>query len=424
MLSIYTKIPLRSVRCFSSSRQDGMKECNSTLGSLPTTIFTKMTSLALEYNSINLAQGFPDPELEGPQSMLDQASALFKGTQANQYAPMLGTNMLRQSIAEHCKQFTGISVDKDSQVLVTVGATEGLASAFLGMLNVGDEVILQAPHYDSYVPMIERAGAVARIITLDPPNWTFDAKELESLFNEKTKLIVINTPHNPTGKVFTVAELQTISNLCVKYNTYAVLDEVYQFAVYPGTEHVTLQTLPGMHDRCIRIGSAGKTFSFTDFKVGWITGPSHLVSACAKAHQFITFSINSKLQNAVSYGLDNEAPFYTSLGSTFFTKRQKLTKRLAQIGFEVLEASGTYFLVADFSPLITAGRIKQMDDFEFCHEVTKEAGVTLLPISAFYSSSVPPEKIPKTLVRFVICKTDEKLDMSCDRLESYLGKSC
>lgn len=395
-----------------------MKECNSLFGALPTTIFTKMTSLALRHQSVNLAQGFPDPELEGPKDMLDHVAAGMSET-PNQYAHMLGLAQLRTSLAEHSREFTGIDVCPNTQVLVTLGATEALASAFFGMLNPGDEAIVFCPSYDSYIPVMERAGAVCKLIHLRPPEWTFPVDELKSLFSTKTKLIVVNTPHNPTGKVFSTDELNVISKLCIEYDAYAVLDEVYQFATYPGITHTSLQSLDGMRDRSIRIGSAGKTFSFTDFKVGWVVGPQELVAACAKAHQFLTFSINSKLQSSVAYGLGNCKDFYTTLGSVFKKKRDRLQERLEGLGFIVLPAQGTYFLVADFAPIMKkCGR--NMDDSEFCIELTEKAGVTVLPISAFYPSGSNHCHVPRTLVRFVICKTDEKLDDSCNKLEQYI----
>lgn len=286
-----------------------MKAANHTFGSLPTTIFEKMTRLAIEHQSINLAQGFPDKELEGPKAMLDKVNTSMQSG-PNQYAPMLGIEELRRSVASHSQEFTKISIDWSTQTVITIGATEALASSFLGLLNPGDEAIVIAPMYDSYVPMIERAGGTAKIVNLYPPSWNLDKSEVEAAFSPNTKLLVLNTPHNPTGKVFKKEELQWISELCVKHNVYVVLDEVYQFATYPGIDHVSMQSLDGMFERCLRIGSAGKTFSFTDFKIGWMTGPAHLITAVAKAHQFIVFSVNSALQKAVAHGLDNEKDFY------------------------------------------------------------------------------------------------------------------
>ena len=287
------------------------REFNPVFTSLPTTVFEKMSRLAAEHHSINLGQGFPDTQLQGPQSMLQEVhrSQIEDG---NQYPPMMGVPALRTAIAAHSARHTSLPLDPATQVLITVGATEALAATFLSLLCPGDEAIVFTPLYDSYLPMIRLAGATPRTVTLHPPQWSIDPQELEAAFNPKTKLIVINTPHNPTGKVFTPQELQHIAALCVQYDSYGVLDEVYEHLVYPKVaKHSTMRALPGMEERCVRIGSAGKTFSFTDFKVGWVTGPVPMVAAIAKCHQFITFTVNSALQRAVAWGLDHEEGFYT-----------------------------------------------------------------------------------------------------------------
>lgn len=313
----FTSPSLKSNRILHSimatgSSHDGSSpsnEFNSVFGSLPTTVFEKMSRAAAEHRSLNLGQGFPDRELEGPDSMkiiVTQSMLDYP----NQYPPMMGIPELRQAVAAHSARHCDLTVDPASQVLITLGATEALASAFLGLLNPGDEVIVFAPLYDSYIPMIRRSGAIPITIDLHPPTWSIDKAQLEAAFSDKTKLIVVNTPHNPTGKVFTSEELGIIASLCLRHDVYAVLDEVYEHLVYPGTEHRTMRALPGMEDRCIRIGSAGKTFSYTDFKIGWVTGPTAMVGALAKAHQFLTFTVNSALQRAVAHGLENEESFY------------------------------------------------------------------------------------------------------------------
>jgi aspartate/methionine/tyrosine aminotransferase len=286
------------------------KRFNATFCALPTTIFERMSRMAAETGSINLGQGFPDRELEGPASLKNE---VFRSMQeeSNQYPPMMGVPALHEAIAAHSSRYCGISLDARTQVLVTLGATEALAAAFLGLLNPGDEVLLFAPLYDSYVPMIRRAGGVPKILTLRPPSWDLPTfEEMEAAITRRTKLVVVNTPHNPTGKVLTVTELESIAALCRRHDLYAVLDEVYQHLVFPGGEHVTLASLDGMVDRCLRIGSAGKTFSFTDFKVGWACGPQDMITAIAKAHQFMTFTVNSALQRAVALGLNQEHDFY------------------------------------------------------------------------------------------------------------------
>jgi len=282
---------------------------NATFSSLPTTIFEAMSKLAVQHQSVNLGQGFPDPDMEGPPRMIDFVHQSME-TYPNQYPALAGVPELRQAIAAHSARQCGIDVDWATQTLITLGATEALASSFLGLLNAGDEVVVFSPLYDSYIPMIRRAGASPIVVALRPPDWSINFDELEAAFSSKTKLVVVNTPHNPTGKVFSREELETIAQLIDRHNAYALLDEVYEHLVFPGTDHITLRALSGMQDRSVRIGSAGKTFSFTDFKVGWVAGAATMVSAITKAHQFVVFTVNSALQRAVAYGLENEKEFY------------------------------------------------------------------------------------------------------------------
>ncbi|KAK2075659.1 hypothetical protein QBZ16_001767 [Prototheca wickerhamii] len=383
---------------------------NSTFGALPTTIFELMSQLAMQHGSINLGQGFPDKELEGPASM-KEAAYRFTIDGSNQYPPMAGLPEVRQALAAHSERYTGLALDWKTQVLITSGATEALAAAFFGLLEPGDEVILFAPLYDSYVPIVERAGAKAVVLPLQAPDWHFDREEVAAAFSSKTKLIVVNTPHNPTGKVFTEEELAFLAELVVKHDAYALLDEVYEHLVFPGFKHVTMRALPGMEDRCLRIGSAGKTFSFTAWKVGWVTGPPAAVAAAAKAHQFLTFTVPSAYQHAVAVGLEQERAFYEGLGPLLEKKRDWLAKELTEIGFKILPGQGTYFLVADFSGLLPEG--SDEDDVSFCSRLTVDGGVTLIPVSA--------SKAPRNLVRFVICKTDEKLEAAVQKLRAYLA---
>lgn len=375
---------------------------NSTFSSLPTTIFEQMSLLAAKHQSTNLGQGFPDNELEGPESMKKVvSSSLYE--HSNQYPPLMGLPELRQAVAAHSARHAGIPVDWQAETLVTVGATEALAAAFLGLLDAGDEVIFFEPLYDSYVPMARRAGAIPRIVQLYPPAWSIDAAELEAAFSPQTKLLVLNTPHNPTGKVFGAEELQLIADLCQKHDCLCLLDEVYEHLVFPGTRHTSLQSLPGMRERCLR--------------VGWLSGPHDLLAAVTKAHQFLIFTVPSALQRAVAYGLEQEEAFCCGLGAALSKKRQLLEGQLAEIGFAVLPAQGTYFLVADFAGLLPAGSSE--DDVQFCHRLTVEAGVTLIPVSAFYADRAAT---PRTLVRFVFCKTDEKLNTACGKLRTYFGR--
>ncbi|EIE23119.1 PLP-dependent transferase [Coccomyxa subellipsoidea C-169] len=389
-----------------SQNAESLKPFNENLSNLGTNIFSVMTSLSLQNKSINLGQGFPDEE--GPDEMKRRAgAAVFEHT--NQYPPMFGIAEARQAVARHSAAHSGLAVDWQTETLITVGATEALASAFMGILNRGDEVIIFDPQYDAYIPLCIANGGVPKVVKLDPSDWSVPHDQLAAAFNDKTKLILINSPHNPTGKVFSVEDLQFIADLCKQWGAYAVLDEVYEHLVFEGSQHVSLRSLPGMHDRCIRIGSAGKTFSLTAWKVGWVTGPPALISAVASAHQFITFTVPSAMQHAVAYGLDNEATFYRGLGELLHQKRLFLEKQLTDVGFRVLPAQGTYFLVADF---------RDENDVQFCQRLTIEAGVTAIPVSAFYASKDPP----RSLIRFCFCKDDEKLRQACAALKKYFSK--
>ncbi|KAL3157538.1 hypothetical protein ABBQ32_011995 [Trebouxia sp. C0010 RCD-2024] len=388
------------------------KPLNDLFTGLPTTIFTVMTNLAIKHKTINLGQGFPDEE--GPDNMKRLVgSATLE--HHNQYPPMFGVPELRQAVARHSKTYSGVDVQWASETLITVGATEAIAAAFLGILNKGDEVIMFDPMYDCYGSMAMRAGGLVKAVKLNVEDWSVDRQQLQQTFTPKTKLIVVNTPHNPTGKVFSKQDLQFIADLCIQHNVYALLDEVYEHLVFKGSQHVSLRSLEGMRERSIRIGSAGKTFSFTSWKIGWVTGPPPLINAIAKAHQFLVFTVPSNLQRAVAYGLDNESSFFTTLGHSLEQKRMYLASRLQKIGFHILPAQGSYFLMADFRSLLSEGSTE--DDMAFCNRLTISAGVTVLPVSAFYVSANPP----KYLVRFCFCKTDDKLASACDLLEKYFA---
>ncbi|KAA6425183.1 MAG: transaminase [Trebouxia sp. A1-2] len=394
-----------------------VKPLNDLFTSLPTTIFTVMTNLAIKHKTINLGQGFPDEE--GPDKMKQLVGAATID-QHNQYPPMFGIPELRQAVARHSKAYGGIDVQWDTETLVTVGATEAIAASFLGILNEGDEVIMFDPMYDCYGSMAQRAGGIIKPVKLKVEDWSVDRTHLQDAFSAKTKLVIVNTPHNPTGKVFSKEDLQFIADLCIQYNTYVLLDEVYEHLVFEGSQHVSLRSLPGMQERSIRIGSAGKTFSFTAWKIGWVTGPCSLINAIAKAHQFLVFTVPSNLQRAVAYGLDNESSFFTTLGHSLEQKRTYLAQRLKKIGFNVLPAQGSYFLMADFRwagrRCCLRGAMRMM--WASATGSQWRAGVTALPVSAFYVSPDPP----RYLVRFCFCKADEKLHKACNLLENYFAR--
>ncbi|MDP6689779.1 MAG: aminotransferase, partial [Alphaproteobacteria bacterium] len=370
-----------------------MKPANSVLASFGTTVFEVMTRLAIEHQTINLGQGFPDED--GPDNikdMLDRATR--EGP--NQYPPMLGIPELRQAVAAHGKRFYGMEVDWQTQVMVTSGATEALAASILALIEPGDEAVVFEPLYDCYVPMLRRAGAEVKFVRLQPPNWTLPRDELAAAFSERTKLVLMNTPMNPTGKVFDRDELDFIAGLVQQHDTYAICDEVYEHLIFDGVQHTPLITLPGMAERTIKIGSAGKTFSMTSWKVGYLTAAPELQSRIAKAHQFLVFTTPSNLQRAVAHGLDHEQDWYTNLSVELQAKRDMLQFALTEIGFDVMPTGATYFMNADYRPLGFDGT-----DVDFCRHVTVEAGVTVLPVSALYATPDVDH-----LVRFCFCKKD------------------
>jgi N-succinyldiaminopimelate aminotransferase len=384
-----------------------MKPFNSVLTEYQTSVFETMSRLAIEHKSVNLGQGFPDEE--GPDAvkrMLDEATR----TQPNQYPPMMGVPELRQAVAAHDRAFYGLELDWSREVLVGSGATEVLAACILALVEPGDQVVLFEPLYDSYLPMLRRAGAIPRLVRLEPPHWEIPRERLAAAFGPKTKLILFNTPMNPTGKVFSREELSFIAGLLEEHDAYAVCDEVYEHLVFDGRAHLPLIALPGMRARCVKIGSAGKTFSMTGWKVGYASGDARLISIVAKAHQFLVFTTPPNLQRAVAWGLANEAPWYTSLAGELQKKRDFLAAGLARIGFGVLDCASTYFLNADIRPFGS-----NLDDVAFCKMLTVEAGVTLVPVSALYAGPGVDH-----LVRFCFCKKDATLDGALERLEKRL----
>ena len=372
------------------------------LAGFGTTIFTEMSALAERTGSINLGQGFPDED--GPEEMLEAAVAALRGG-ANQYPPLPGIPALRNAIVEHQRRFYGIELDPDSEVLVTFGATEAIASALLGLCDPGDEVVTFEPWYDSYAAGIALAGAQRRAVTLSASDWSFGAEELEAAVSDRTRLILLNTPHNPTGKVFSRAELELVADVCRERDIVAVTDEVYEHMVYEG-EHIPLATLPGMAERTLTISSVGKTFSVTGWKIGWATGPSGLVAAVRGAKQFLTFCGGTPLQHAsaVALGLGDE--HYVALAAGLKAKRDRLCAGLQRAGLEVHRPAGTYFVNADVSPL------GYDDGAAFCRDLPARAGVVAIPTSVFCAD---PETA-RTLVRFAFCKRDEVIDEAAARL--------
>jgi len=385
-----------------------MKPTNRTFSASGTTIFEVNSRLAAEHGSINLGQGFPDDN--GPDDVRAKA-AEFLEDRPNQYPPLMGVPELRQAVAAHDKRFYNLDVDWERGVLVTAGATEALASCLFGLIEPGDEVVVLEPFYDSYLPIIRRAGGIPRVVRLTPPNWELPKDQLANAFSEKTKLIVLNSPMNPNGKLFSEDELSFIAGLVIQHDAYAICDEVYEHLVFDEKRHVPLMTLPGMANRCLRIGSAGKTFSLTGWKIGYTVADPALLQPVAKAHQFITFTVAPNLQRAVAYGLSKSEEYFFSLAHELQTKRDFLSEKLAATGFSILPCAGTYFVTADISRLQFDG-----DDAAFCSHITIEAGVTAIPLSAFYENAPPTN-----FIRFAFCKNIKILEEAASRLANYFG---
>lgn len=382
---------------------------NPVFAGLGTTIFTVMSALATTHKAINLGQGFP--EEDGPVEIRAAAAkALLDGP--NQYPPMMGLPVLRQALARHAMRHYDLSLDWEREIIVTSGATEALADCLIAMLQPGDEAILFEPAYDSYRPIVESVGACAIAVRLSPPDWQLPIEALERAFSPRTKLVLINSPMNPVGRVFSVEELDALAALARKHDAFVICDEVYEHLTFDGLVHVPLMTRPGMRERTVRIGSAGKIFSLTGWKVGWIEGPAELVSVIAKAHQFITFTTPNALQSGVAYGLDHEQRFYEELTRDLQAKRDALVGTLSRLGMKMLPCGGTYFVTGDYAPL----GINE-DDVTFAKRLTVEGGVATIPLSVFYSGEAP-----RTLLRFAFCKSDATIREAGLRLTQALAR--
>ena len=363
-----------------------------------TTIFTEMSALAERTGSINLGQGFPDED--GPVEVVDAAVVAMRAGH-NQYPPLAGVPALRQAIAHHQRRFYGLEVDADAGVQVTFGATEAITAALLGLLDPGAEVVTFEPYYDSYAAAIAMAGAVRRPVTLRPPDWRVDVDALRAAAGPSARLLLLNTPHNPTGKVFSRGELEAVAAVCRERDLITVTDEVYEHLVFEG-EHVPLATLPGMAERTLTISSLGKTFSFTGWKVGWACGPPDLVAAVRAAKQFLTFAGGTPLQHAGGLALGFDDGWYAEFVAGMRAKRDRLSAGLAAAGLEVLMPAGTYFL-----NVRVAG-----DGAEFCRALPERAGVVAISTAVFYDD---PEA-GRRLVRFAFCKRDDVMDEAARRL--------
>jgi N-succinyldiaminopimelate aminotransferase len=377
---------------------------NAIYAHMPTTVFSVMSGLAREHGAINLGQGFPDDP--GPEAVRRAAAeAVLNGY--NQYPPTTGLPELRQAVARHYARTQGLDLDWAREVTITSGATEGVACALLALIEPGDEVILFEPWYDAYAPMVRRGGGVVKGVRVVSPDWRIDAAAVERLVTPRTRLIVLNDPLNPSGSVARTQDMAALAELCVRRDLIAICDEVWEQVVFDGARHRSLMSYPGMRERCVKIGSAGKMFGLTGWKVGFLCAAPELTGVLARAHQFLTFTTPPNLQTAVAWGLDNPGDWFETMPAGLQRSRDRLTASLRADGFAVLPSQGTYFLNLD----LTASGVVE-DDMAFCLRAVKEAGVAAIPLSAFYETDAPTN-----VVRLCFAKADETLDEGAKRLD-------
>ena len=375
---------------------------------LPTTIFEAMSGLARETGAINLGQGFPDDA--GPMALRRKAGeALITGT--NQYPPMRGLPALRQAVADHYGRTQGLDLDWESEIVVTSGATEALAAAFLSLISPGDEVVLFQPLYDAYLPMVKRAGGTPKLVRLTPPHWRFDRAMLEAAFSARTRMVVLNTPLNPAGVVTPDEDLALLAEFCVRHDAIAICDEVWEAVVFDGRPHRPLIGYPGMRERTVKIGSAGKMFGMTGWKVGFLCAAPALTKALAGAHQFLTFTTPPNLQEAVALGLSEPGDWFEAMPAGLQRSRDRLGAGLRDAGFVVLDSGGTYFLNID----LKASGIEE-DDRAFALRAVRDHGVASIPVSAFYA-----EDPVRHILRLCFAKADATLDEAVRRLAAARG---
>ncbi|HEY1828914.1 MAG TPA: aminotransferase class I/II-fold pyridoxal phosphate-dependent enzyme [Acidimicrobiales bacterium] len=380
----------------------------SRLRAFSTTIFAEMSELAAATDSLNLGQGFPDTD--GPEELKEVAiDAIRSG--ANQYPPSPGIPELRGAIATHQKEWYGLDYAPRDEVMVTVGATEAIAATALALCEPGDEVVMFEPSYDSYTACASMAGAVPKLVRLQAPDWHYDPDELERAITERTRFILLNTPHNPTGKVFSAAELDHIARLCVEHDLLAVTDDVYEHLIFEGT-HRPLATWPGMRQRTVTISSGGKTFSFTGWKVGWVCAAAPIIAAIRSAKQFLTYTSGAPFQLAIAQGLGFEPEVINRLARQLGAKRDLLCAGLGALGYDVMVPAATYFATTDI-----AGVAPGMSAYEFCRALPGRCGVVAIPSSVFYDPADP--SAGRTLVRWAFCKQDAVLEEALARLASW-----
>ena len=368
-------------------------------------VIREMTRLALECGAVNLSQGYPD--FPAPE-VLKQAAADAIFRDVNQYAITWGAKKFRDALAEKSKRFLGIDIDPEREITVVCGSTEGMVASLLGLINPGDEVIIFEPFYENYIPDTIISGARACYVELRRPDWSFDADELEAAFNDNTKAIIINTPNNPTGKVFSKAELELIARLCQKWDVVAITDEIYEHILYDGAEHTSMITIDGMRDRTLVVNSLSKSYSVTGWRVGWVIAAPHLNDSIRKMHDFLTVGAAAPLQDAGAVALRLPDSYYAGLARDYTVRRDRLTGILDDVGFEVIVPRGAYYVMCDISKWDYPG------DVDFCRYLIEEVGVAAVPGSSFFNN---PES-GRDLIRFTFCKKEETLALAQERMAS------
>jgi aspartate/methionine/tyrosine aminotransferase len=380
---------------------------NPIYAQMPTTIFERMSALARETGAINLGQGFPDSN--GPPDVVEAAARALT-ERSNQYPPMAGIPELREAVAAHYRHHQQLDLVPE-EVIITSGATEAIAAAILALVSPGDEVVLFQPLYDAYLPLVRRAGGVAKLVRLAPPDWRVTADALDAAFSEQTRVVILNTPLNPAATVMSVGELALIAERVIACGAVLVSDEVWEHVIFDGLKHISPMALPGMRERTVKIGSAGKIFSLTGWKVGWMCAAPELAVPLSRAHQFLTFTTPPNLQAAAAYGLGKDNRYFEAMRADLARSRDRLAAGLHQAGWAVLPAQGTYFLSLDLAASGIA-----LDDAAFCDRLVSEFGVAAIPVSAFYADDPVAH-----IVRLCFAKRDETLDAAVDRMTRALA---
>lgn len=381
------------------------------LSNVGASVFVEINTLARQHNAVNLSQGAPD--FDGPPAVIAAAVAALQSGSTAQYAPSLGAPRLREVIADHARLFYGQSIDPAREVLIVAGASLGIYYVLMGLVNPGDEVIVFEPYFDTYVPNIEMAGGVPRYVPLRSPDWTFDPDELAAAFNKRTRAILVNTPHNPTGKVFSRKELTFIADLCQQWEVIAITDEVYEHLLYDEAEHIRLATLPGMAGRTITVSSAGKTFGITGFKIGWCIAPSALLEGAKHMHEYTMFAVAHPLQEAVAAAFTTSTAYFEELRAFYHPRRDMMAAMLRGAGLSLAMPPqlGAFYLLADFADVYEGMAM------DFARYLTADVGVACIPATAFFSPG--HQQIGRSLVRFTFCKKEDTLQAAAQRLEKW-----